>query len=142
MSLKEILEKTTIKFPRPIGREEAEKLLCYIANNLPANVSATTEYDMFYYHSLDEDLIEKTNGTLKVNAEVDSVKERGLFDSFESETWKEDMSYISSIAFQRARGSELSDYDPEKIKLWGGVREVVEKYFKEVLKTTDKKRKH
>jgi len=137
MSLKEILEKTTIEFPRPIGREEAEKLLFYIAKNLPANVNTTIEYYMCYYPSADEDLIEKTKGTLKVSASVDCVRPIGLFDSFQSETWKEDMSYISSIAFQRDLGKELSDYEPEKIKLWDDVREVVEKYFKESLRTKD-----
>jgi hypothetical protein len=131
MSLDEVLEKTTIEFPRPINREEAEKLLLYIAKNLQADVRSIIKYRLTYYHDEIHKYITEDGGTLRIDATVSSLKTPALFDSFHSEPHERDRSYISEIVFGRVPGWELANYGEEKVKFWDDVRVVVNKYFKE-----------
>lgn len=134
MSVDELTKKTTIEFPRPIGREHAEKMLCYISSHLPGDVNGKVEYFINYRcDSKKKDSLEE-KGTLTLFVNVNNSKKIPSFDTFVSSPWKEDSSLISKIEFQKIPGFELSEYRPEVIELWDDVRKVVNKYFEEVLK--------
>jgi len=137
MSIDEITEKTTIEFPIPIGREHAENLLCYISSHLPGNVSSKVEYFINYLYDPGSGTLED-KGTLKLVATINDSKEPMAFDTFVSEPYPEETSFISKVAFQRIPAWELSDYRKEVKGLWEDTRRVVLDYFREVLNISEK----
>ena len=134
MTIEEIMKKTIIKFPRPIGRKDSENLFCYLSGKLPANISGKVEYfKSFRYDEKNESVVEE-NGTLKLTATIYSLKDGTVCDYLESRPWDEDTSLISAIAFHMVPGWESSDYRPKVQKFWDQVRGLVNKYFEEVIK--------
>ena len=134
MSVDELAEKTTIDFPKPIGRESAEGLLCYLSSHLPANVSGKIEYFISYRYDSKKESSFEDKGTLKLVASVNNLKGLMASNTFISERDGRDTSLISRIAFQRVPGWDLSDYRSEVRELWDDVRKVVNQYFEGVLK--------
>jgi hypothetical protein len=130
MGIEEIAKENTIEFPRPIGREGAENLLCYIAKELPANISSKIEYYKTFFYDQEKDGVLEDKGTLTVIANIHDLRENGGFDSFQSKSCGGDTSYISAIASQMVPDWELSDYRPEIRKLWKDVRQIVDEYFR------------
>jgi len=133
MAIEEIMEKTIIKFPRPIGRMESENLLCYLSGKLPANISGKIEYFKSFRYDEKNESVVKENGTLRLTATINSFKDVMVFDSLESRPWDKGISWISAIAFQVVPGWEFLDYHPKVQKLWDQVRGLVNKYFEEVI---------
>ncbi len=132
MSISEILKEAVIEFPRPIGREDSESLLCYLTRMLPANINGKIGYYLSFDHLNGE--IRRDNGTLEVSATISghcSPSSRLIFDTFTSQPFNEDSSYIKAISFALVPGWDLSDYGDERRKLWSDVRGLVNKYFKE-----------
>ena len=135
MELDEIAKEGTIEFPRPISREDAENLFCYIAKELPASISSHIDYYKSFSYNEERDKVLEDEGTLIVIASVSSLKKERGYDTFVSKPGDRDTSCISAIASQTVPGWELLDYRPEVRKLWKDVREVVNRYFGEDLKT-------
>jgi hypothetical protein len=136
-NIEEIIEATTIKFPRPIDREDSENLLGYLAKKLPGNISGKVEYYISFNHpNLINDGVLKEEGTLKISGVITSYDPL-VFDTFESKPWNDDTTYISEIAFSMGNGN-LSEYNQEKRQLWGNVRELVGQYFSRENKETKK----
>jgi len=133
MSFKEITDKTTIEFKRPISLEETEDLFRYIAKNMPANISSTIKYfKSFLYDNESKNTLED-KGTLEVMAGIHNLKTHE-FDAVQSTHYDKDTSLISSFAFQRIPDWELCDYRPEVKELWDQFRGLVDKYFEKVPK--------
>jgi len=131
-SMEKIIERTTITFPKPQNLKRVEKLLRYIATNLPANISCNSSYFTSFINS-DEEIPKLLNqrGTIKITATIHSLRNPLAFDSLESQSFNRNTSRISALAFQLVPGWDISDYKPENLKLWSEVRELTAKYFSE-----------
>lgn len=131
MSIEEIIAKTTIELPRSLTLEEAEKLINYIAKELPGNINYNASYYNSVFHGPDNGEISKQKGTANMTAIVNSLGNLAVFDSFQFKPPEEDTSKFSTIRFQIVPDWELSDYRPEVRQLWDEVREIVGQYFKQ-----------
>lgn len=126
-----MIEKTTIEFPRPIDREDAESLLHYISDNLKGHVSGKISYFINYQYDAKTSGSLEDRGTLKVSAMISNYNEPIAFDNFTSKNWEEDTSKIKGLEFQRVPDWELSDYRPEAQKLWDDTRKIVGNFFEQ-----------
>jgi hypothetical protein len=123
MSIDKKIKKTTIDFPRPIDFENSKKLLCYIADNLPADVSWNIEYSGSFTHDTDVKGLVEDKGELRVNALIQSLR---TFDTLTSKPFDKGTSLISAL-----ESSGQIEYNSEVRKFWDDVRKCVEKYFEE-----------
>lgn len=131
MSIDEVIEKSTINFPRALALKEAEELIEHLAKKLPANIHyKVSRHKSIGYQEKDERVL-KQEGTVNISATVINIKEPMSFDVCEFKPSMKDTSKLSSINFQLIPDYEIHDYRPEVIKLWGDVRKVVEDYFKQ-----------
>jgi hypothetical protein len=133
MSIDDVLEKATIKFPRALDRNNAEKLLLYISEKLPGRINYTPKQykSLVYDEKSNKSTLE--NGTLNISANLVPFKNQMEFDAFQLEPWEEDSSYVASLKFQIIPGFEFSDYQ-RVVPLWNNVRKIIDDYFKENLK--------
>lgn len=134
MAVEELIEKTKIGFPRPIGLKQTEEMLCYISSHLPANVSQKVEYHKRFDYDPEKDGSLENNGTLKVIASIHKMSEPFEYDTFVSYPYDKDTSFISGVKFEIVPGWNLSEYRPEVRELWDDVRNCINHYFKDILK--------
>jgi|SRR5208283_3983023 len=125
MAIDDVIKEATVKFQRPIGRVGSERLLEYLGENLPGDVTAEITYGLRFSSQ------EKSRefGTLRVTGSI-AIHEPWIFDSFTSKSWDKSESYISGIMFNIVPGWNLSEYG-DKRKLWSDIREIIGRYFKE-----------
>jgi len=130
MTVDEVLEKSIIHLPMPLSLERTEKLLVYIAEQLPANLS----YELSSHHSIyhEEGKSSKQLGTVSITGSIKSLKDILASDSFQCTPSEndEDISRISQIKFSVVPGYELDEYRKEVTRLWDDVRQLVSEYFK------------
>ena len=134
MSIDEIVEKTTIELPMSLSLKGAEKLLYYLAKELPANVSYQILHHKSIYRPFRESgrKILKQDGTIVISGSISNLEKPLAFDFFQlqaSDKGRDDTSKLSVIKFNLVPGWELSEYRPEVIKLWDNVRVKVGQYF-------------
>lgn len=132
MSIEEIVEKTRIELPMPLSLKGAEKLLYYLAEELPANVSYQISHHKSIYRPFRESgrKILKQDGTIVISGSISNLEKPFAFDFFQFRASdKGDTSKLSVIRFNLVPDWELSDYRPEVIKLWDDVKEKVRQYF-------------
>ena len=130
MTIDEVLERSTILLPMPLSLERTEKLLVYIAEQLPANIS----YKLSSHHSIypEEEKASKQLGTVSITGSIKSLKDVLASDSFNCTHSEKDRntSRISLIKFSIIPGYELDEYRKEVTRLWDDVRKLVSEYFK------------
>lgn len=133
MPIDELLEKTRIELPRSLTLKEAEKLIYYLAKELPANIHYHTSRYRSIVRSSGEDNrseILEQDGTVEINANINNLEKPFAFDGFQfTSSGMEDTSKLSVIRFNLVPGWELSEYRPEVIELWDHVRKTVGQYF-------------
>jgi len=134
MSIDEIMEKTVIKLPEELSLSESEKLLAYIAGQLPGDVNYQTTYFRSILHSVHTDSTpEKMStheGTSSIVGTFVSHKTPGVYGSFRFGSSREGTSKLDAIRFELVPGWDLHDYSTEVIRLWDDVREKTMQYFK------------
>ena len=133
MSIDELLEKTTIKLPRSLTLKEAEKLIYYLAKELPANIHYHTSRHRSIFRSYGEGnrKILEQDGTVKINVNINNIEKPLALDSFQLQASDQDRdtSKLSVIRFNLVPGWELPEYRPEVRELWDKVRGKVGQYF-------------
>ena len=130
MSIEKIRELSIIKFPKSVDLREAEGLLIYLAENLPATINYRASHFMSLNgwgekkYTLDYDGTTDIRGTIFApkggNATMDSFR-------FEHSTGT---SKLKSIMFNLTPGLELPDYDIGARRMWDNTRNLVKQYFK------------
>lgn len=130
MSIDKLVEKTTIKFLKPLNLRNAEKLLLYISEHLPGTVNYHIEQHKSLSYNKEKKKSTKDNGTLTISTNISNSEKVMAFDFPQLIPWEKDSSYVSSIQFPRL-SDNLMDYRPEVQRLWDDVRKIVENYFKE-----------
>ncbi|MBN2142055.1 hypothetical protein JW711_01875 [Candidatus Woesearchaeota archaeon] len=125
--LDERMEPATIRFPRSVELKEAEAVLVYVAQNMPAEVN----YKASYY------AVSRRDKDLEVRIELGSAqiggtihKEGRAFDTFESYLHSFN-GLIAGFRFNLIPGYELSEHRPEVRQLWDETRNVALRYFSE-----------
>ena len=129
MSIEEIAEQTKIEFPRDLHLKEAESLLFYIAENLPANINYQTSSHKSISRCTPAGGVAIRQGTIGLTASINSLKNPGAFDSLRFHKEVGDSSRFSHINFEMVPGWELSDYRPEVKQLWDDIRVITTEYF-------------
>jgi len=127
MSLQEVIERSEIGFPEDLNLEQAETLLGYIAQNLPADIS----YHGSYHGNFSRGSYSKSkDGSFSIGGMISKIMGDSLaFDSFESKVSDRDYTKISAIRFIKIPGYELGEYRPEAVELWDDVRKTVVQWF-------------
>ena len=126
-----LLEASTISFPRPLSLEETEKLIDYVSINLPAQIITTSEYyktRMPTKNSPKTGTLYHRRGTVKISGSITNMNNYS-FDGFYTKNDSDDSSKINAIAFQIIPGYNLEEHRPEVKQLWSDVRNQVETYF-------------
>ena len=137
-TIEEIIQETTIDFPKPIGLEECEEFFHYLATNLSVDITWNPEYSGSLIHDSNTKELLKHKGALRLEGFIRSLKDSRVHDTFESKSCEEDNAYISGIEFKGGPEWEFSEYTPEVRELWGDVRGFTAKYFEEVLEVNRK----
>lgn len=128
MGIDELLMGPTIEFPRPLNLEETNKLLDYIAINLPAKINTKKEICCIRYHDEKENKgLKKTQRTFEIYGTIMNNNNFN-FDNF---IYILDSSKILGINFQTIPGYKLEEHKPKIRQLWEDVRKQVENYFSE-----------
>jgi hypothetical protein len=129
MTLNELLEKSTIVFPKSICLSEAEKLLLYVAKELPGNIPYHISSHKNLFH--EPEGLARQDGTVMLTGSICYIQEPFAFDSFQTEPDSSSTELIAKLKFQLIPGyDELEEYNPETLKLWDNVRRVIMQYFK------------
>jgi len=139
MSVEEVAERLTIRFPRAVVQEEFEQLLYFVANyqNLgevsyvveqrknvgparlaPAQTTAASKQSVKY------------EGSIYQHSKSEEPEGRLPFASahFESQHNRDPLR-VEGIKFNTIPGWEIAEYDANEIKLMDTVRERVNMYF-------------
>jgi hypothetical protein len=131
MSIDEVAKRSEILFPGHLNLKNTEKLLYYIAENLPGNVNYLIENYRNFRNQSGKSI--KERGTLKITANISDSKNPLGFDAAHFEPWSENTSYLSSLKFEIVPDWELSDYS-RVLPLWDDVRKLVGDYFDKRMK--------
>ena len=138
MTLEEVMEKSRIEFPKAISLKEAEDLLNYLAENLPADIKYHLGQNKSILHGNDEH-ISQYQGSVNITANIACLKIRQflivsdsceLKSHFQDINQFQDTSKFSEMQFQVIPGYNLAEHRPEIVQLWTEVRTVVTEYFK------------
>jgi hypothetical protein len=125
--IEQIIKEATINLPMPLNREEAEKMMQYLAQEIPASVNTKVEYFKNFLN--DKGKVEVDEGTLKINGQINARTRPFAFDYFSSEPDFHQTEFIDKIIFNLTPGWDLQDYRTEVRELWKRTRTVVEEYF-------------
>ena len=126
MSLDQVLERTTIRFPVSIGTEEAEKLLEHVS----AKLSCRIEYHLSENRRIIYDgqlkKSSRSSGSSKISGSIYNGARSASFESFGF--------FASAPAHQGIRfftppGYELGEISKEEIGLMDSVRKQMEAFF-------------
>ena len=128
MDIEEVRRFNLIKFPRRVGLEEGERLISYLAKNLPGTIN----YRASYFASLSgiEEDKSKRSGSVDIGCTVCILKPKAgvVIDSF-CFGHSKDTSKLESIMFDMVPGWGVSNYDPKVKELWNDTRNLVKRYF-------------
>lgn len=127
MTLDEVMEKATIKFPHEVGIEKMIELLDFLCKFMPASINYQVQYNMSK-NGRDQ----REQGIVSIAGHINHLEKLGYFDGFE--TLQENYKLISGMRFSLVPDYDLDDYRPEQIKLWDEVRKKVGYYFNRICK--------
>ena len=129
MSVEEVVNKTTIKFKRPLKEKEIRSLMIYLARELSADITYEISYRRELIHNRDKGGLSIKTAGLELTARITS----SLFasDSLTSKGHEniEALDSISGFSFNKVPGWEVLEYRPEVRALWSKVRTSVDEYF-------------
>lgn len=126
MTLDALLEKSTVKFSRPIIYEEVEELFKYIAEKLPGEVRYTLEIGKKIPREKGDNEI----SSVKITGNINSLK----YFSLAYFNCEGDYNSLSAIRFSTIPGYSLDEHSKEEVKLWEDVGKIVNDYFLEKMK--------
>ncbi len=135
MSIDEtVIDKATIRFPRLISADEAEKMLCYFSTKggMATNYSINVQKSVKKQGDGLTEKVETTRYVVSINASVIEPKSYSV-NSFEYLRDVNDGSHcFSHLKFFTVPGwRRFTEYPPEVLQLWNNVRQLVGQYFKE-----------
>lgn len=125
-----LVERTTIKFPRPIMAREVFQLLGYVSKEMRCAVNYLRIINGRIGNGFH---LARVNGTHKkrtidVSGSISRYGEKGLFGQSEFTCERVDGGFIA-IRFLTTPDSELDDYEGAEVRLWDDTRLATEMYF-------------
>ncbi|MCX6750053.1 MAG: hypothetical protein NTZ83_01200 [Candidatus Pacearchaeota archaeon] len=130
--IEDILEKATIKFPKSISFDNAEKLLLSISEGIQGEVHYSLDWPKSFVYNEEEkrskngDPRGRTLGSITIKDNKTHASEIAKVIPYDGES-----SQFSSMVFNIDSRLNLSEYRKETIQLWDDVRGIVERYFSE-----------
>jgi len=138
--IEKIIEEATISLPRPLKREEAEKMLKYIAQEMPANVIFKTEHFKNFLN--EEGKVKLYEGTLKINGTIVNKAKPFTLEYFSLEPSSHQTELVDKLVFNMVGSDGLEGYSQGIRELRERTRTVVGQYFaKEVFPKITQKNK-
>ncbi|MFH1332434.1 MAG: hypothetical protein ABIH63_04090 [archaeon] len=129
MSIDQVIEETTIGLPKPLSLEETEKLMEYLAKQLPGDVHYKISYNKSIIHGSKDEGLLKFDGSFDIKASIKSHSS-GAYEYLNCEPNELTRdSKISVIKFTMVPGWKLFDYRKEVVGLWHEVRKIIAQYF-------------
>jgi hypothetical protein len=125
MSVDDVIKRATIQLRIPLDSKRTEKLLLYIAKELPVDITYVFSQHRGFLHTSNQVLSDL--GTLKIFGSISCINHRTAFDSFETIP-AHDTTLTSALRFFAIPGYELYEYPTERVCLWDDVRRIVENY--------------
>jgi len=134
--LEELLEKSNIKFPRPINRNAARHLLMLIMRDMPAahvGYSSTVRGDIDRLDEETEKLkLEESDAEFGGTISNKRTRRTSYFKLGRVDRPDLPGGYCSLI-FNTIPGYRLDEHDPNEVEIWKRTREIVEDYFSQNL---------
>jgi hypothetical protein len=118
----DLKDMQTVKFPRAVDVGEVEKMLGYLATNLPANISITVKQQKTVQQG---ERLETTS--CEIGGTISQIG--SAYDSFACNPSKKDLARFDSFRFQPILDFNLNDYNEENVALWADTRNKVDEYF-------------
>lgn len=131
MSLDKLLEKTEIKFPRPIDREEMHELFKFLANQLEGyefNVHYEKEIRYGSRFNQSQKKIPIRIYNKKISGSVSNSNGMTGFECFKKDSIDSGNKFYE-IKFFTPPGYDLEEVNPKDIATMDTVREKVKLYF-------------
>ena len=126
--LQELLERTTINFPRSVKEREVYRILEFISGDLDYKIY-NGNFEGFFSIEGGE-LKEKYETKIKVAISSRDFNERGSF-YFSSEII-EDSEVFTGIRFDTIPGYDLEEHAKEEVAAWVKIKKSVEDYFERI----------
>ena len=128
--IEEAVKKATIEFPTDMSLRQTHRLIAYIAKILPANINYHFSQHINVGYLVGHEGFSKDLETAEITGRISRAEEPIVFDSFRFKHSEHDTSKFSLMQFLIVSNWEPEDYRPEVRKLWGDVRKLVNKYFR------------
>jgi len=125
MNEKNLIERATVEFPRPIDIDEMHALLEYVSHRMPARINYSTTHHTVLMPDSPAD-----PGSFSIGGMIRKEEEAMAFDQFETVCSSTDYQKAIGLRFNIVPGWEESDYRPEVAKLRDDTRELIGLYFK------------
>ena len=131
LSLEEILNKATIKFPWDLTIEQSIGLMRYIEKKLPIFIrydflhSVKIGRQFGYDVRLNEEKASAQDGTISLSNPPFTNAQ------FQFKPLEKDISKLEAIQFPLPKDFENTEYNPEVVQLWENVKKAVDDYFEE-----------
>tara|TARA_Y100000310_G_scaffold77162_1_gene73739 strand:- start:18896 stop:19336 length:441 start_codon:yes stop_codon:yes gene_type:complete len=122
-NLQELLERTTIDFPKPVNKKEARKIFEHISKKLGEDCRIWGESLSYFRVSrgqTQEKFIKEIKGAIIKNS---------ITASFFLTDEENSSGMFSGIRFNTVPGYSLEQHDQKEILLYDEVREHIENYF-------------
>lgn len=119
-------EKISIEFPMQLSVEETEKVLEYLAKELPGIISYKKSQVVTITGA---EAPFRDEGTVNIEGTIAALIPYYAFDNFKGKLSQWYLTKISGIQFQPIPGYTLEEHNPQTVKLWDKVRTVVTQYF-------------
>ena len=130
MTIEDLIGRSTIEFPAPLGVREVEKLIRHLSMKLPAHI----HYNVFYHRQFFYDCEQKKDSqrleSILVNAFIRRLSGDFAFDAVEFQPSGKNHTKIGAMRFVLKPGyTELAEYWTDVVKIWDDTRELVGQYF-------------
>jgi len=133
MDIDTIIEKSVIKFPRPLKVKKVEALLVYMAENISVNIEYNKSSDVKLtresMHDEFSGFVPKKTYRRSLKGTITSTTDFTISESFSCEYVPNKYKQFDSIQFLTSSGN-IPKYKEEKLlKFFEDIHEVVDKYF-------------
>ncbi|KYK25413.1 hypothetical protein AYK26_06105 [Euryarchaeota archaeon SM23-78] len=129
MTLDRVMEKSSIRFPWLLNRQETEELLELIAQNLPGRVNY--EISVLKEMQGEPGEVVKEESKLSITGEIKDLRNVLAENKFEAVLDEKDSGLVKEIRFHKVPGWKFTDYNKAIRDLWNNVWQITRQYFDE-----------
>ncbi len=129
--LSDLIERTTVNFPRPIGVGEVEELFKFIAYESEHRIDYIVESRVNVVPDSgthNPPLVHNSSNKIKGDVLADHPFRGAHFEGISSE-FSDDCALVGGLRFQTIPGYKISEHNPNEVMVWDEVRKWTAIYF-------------